>query len=65
MFNWNTNGLDDGDYIIKVMAQDASGNASDTIQITLTVDNTLSVPSAVNIIDITYLWVYMAVKGKE
>ena len=54
VFNWNTNGLDDGDYIIKVMAQDASGNASDTIQINLTVDNTLSIPSAVNIIDITY-----------
>ena len=54
VFNWNTNGLDDGEYVIKVMAQDASGNASDTVQISLTVDNTLSIPNVVNIIDITY-----------
>ena len=62
VFNWNTNGLDDGDYIIKVMAQDASGNASDTIQITLILDNTLSVPSAVNIIDITYSLSMMSIQ---
>ena len=54
VFNWNTNGLDDGEYLIKIMAQDPSGNASDTVQISLTVDNTLSIPNAVHIIDITY-----------
>ena len=54
VFNWNTNGLDDGEYLIKIVAQDASGNASDTVQIYLNVDNTLSIPNAVHIIDITY-----------
>ena len=54
VFNWNTNGLDDGEYLIKIVAQDASGNASDTVQISLNVDNTLSIPNAVHIIDITY-----------
>ena len=44
------------------MAQDASGNVSDTIQITLIVDNTLSVPSAVNIIDITYSLSLMSIE---
>lgn len=53
-FNWNTNNLDDGNYNIKVLAQDASNNTSDSLEITLTVDNTLSYPNAVEIIDISY-----------
>ena len=49
LFNWNTNILDDGNYTIAVIAQDASKNTSDTLKITLTVDNSLSSPKAVEI----------------
>ena len=54
LFNWNTNNLDDGNYTIAVIAQDASKNTSDTLKITLTIDNSLSAPQAVEIIDISY-----------
>ena len=53
-FDWNTNNLKDGNYTIAVIAQDASKNTSDTLKITLTVDNTISSPNAVEIIDISY-----------
>ena len=36
------------------MAQDASGNTSDTIEAVYTVDNTISIPAAVEIVEITY-----------
>ena len=53
-FAWNTNKLDDGQYRLSVMAQDASGNTSDTIEAVYTVDNTISIPAAVEIVEITY-----------
>ena len=53
-YAWNTNKLDDGQYRLSVMAQDASGNTSDTIEAVYTVDNTISIPAAVEIVEITY-----------
>lgn len=62
LFNWNTNNIDDGNYTIAVIAQDASNNTSDTLQLNLTVDNTLSSPSAVEIIDISYSLNLMSIR---
>ena len=53
-YAWNTNKLNDGQYRLSVMAQDASGNTSDTIEAVYTVDNTISIPAAVEIVEITY-----------
>ena len=52
-YAWNTNKLDDGQYRLSVMAQDASGNTSDTIEAVYNVDNTISIPAAVEIVEIT------------
>ena len=62
LFNWNTNNIDDGNYTIAVIAQDASNNTSDTLQLNLTVDNTLSSPRAVEIIDISYSLNLMSIR---
>jgi hypothetical protein len=62
LFNWNTNNLDDGNYTIAVIARDASENTSDTLKIILTVDNTISTPSAVEIIDISYSLNLMSIR---
>ena len=53
-YAWNTNELDDGQYTLSVMAQDANGNNSDTVEATYIVDNTISIPGAVDIMEITY-----------
>ena len=53
-YAWNTNKLDDGQYNLSVMAQDASGNTSDTIEAVYTVDNTISIPAAIEIAEIRY-----------
>ena len=53
-YAWNTNKLDDGQYNLSVMAQDASGNTSDTIEAVYTVDNTISIPAAIEIAEVRY-----------
>ena len=65
LFNWNTNNLEDGNYTIAVIAQDASKNTSDTLKITLIVDNSLSPPSVVEIIDISYNLNLMSIRFKK
>ena len=53
-YAWNTNNLVNGQYRLSVFAQDVSGNTSDTIEATYNVDNTISTPAAIEIVDITY-----------
>ena len=53
-YAWNTNNLVNGQYRLSVLAQDVSGNTSDTIEAVYNVDNTISTPAAIEIVEITY-----------
>ena len=44
-FDWNTTTLEDGNYTIIVRSYDTSENTTDSEQIVVTVDNTLSIPT--------------------
>ena len=54
IFNWNTNNLENGSYLIKAVALDASENAAESNILTLVVDNTLSFPRSIMIKTISY-----------
>jgi hypothetical protein len=43
-YDWDTNGLTDGDYTLKAAAEDAAGNIGYSALITVTVDNTVEPP---------------------
>ena len=52
-FQWNTNDLEDGSYTLKVKAVDINNNA-DSSFLTLLVDNSLALPTEVDIRSISY-----------
>jgi len=52
---WNTTSYNDStDYVIVIRAYDTSGNTTDSDPLTLTVDNSLAVPSSVQLYPVTY-----------
>ena len=53
-FDWNTTTLEDGNYTIIVRSYDTSENTTDSEQIVVTVDNTLSIPTPSVLYPITY-----------
>jgi len=53
-FDWNTTTLEDGNYTIIIRSYDTSGNTTDSEPITLTVDNSLSNPTSVELYPINY-----------
>ena len=46
--------MENGIYSIKAVAYDISGNSAESSTISLAVDNSLSIPKSVEIIDISY-----------
>ncbi|MBC8416042.1 MAG: PD40 domain-containing protein, partial [Candidatus Cloacimonetes bacterium] len=52
--DWNTTTYEDGSYIIVVRAYDTSGNTTDSDPITLTINNSGSYPTPVELYPITY-----------
>ena len=52
--DWNTTTYEDGSYVITVRSYDTSGNTTDSAPITLTVDNSESSPTPVELYPITY-----------
>ena len=65
IFKWNTNNLENGTYSIKAIAQDASGNSAESSPISLTVDNSLSVPNSVEIENISYSLSLMTIRFRQ
>ena len=65
IFEWNTNNLENGTYSIKAIAQDASGNSAESSTISLTVDNSLSVPNSVEIENISYSLSLMTIRFRQ
>ena len=61
-YDWNTNSLENASYSIKAKAMDLSGNISEASEIIVTVDNSLSYPNSVEIIDISYTLTQMTIK---
>ena len=53
-FDWNTTTLEDGNYTIIIRSYDTSENTTDSEPVVLTVDNTLSIPTPVELYPITY-----------
>ena len=53
-FDWNTILVDNGNYTITIRSYDTSGNTTDSEPVVLTVDNTLSNPTPVELYPITY-----------
>jgi hypothetical protein len=53
-FDWNTTTLEDGNYTIIIRSYDISENTTDSEPITLTVDNSLSNPTSVELYPINY-----------
>ena len=62
VFEWNTNNLENGIYSIKAIAHDISGNFAESSTINLTVDNSLSIPKSVEIMDISYSLTLMTIR---
>ena len=62
---WNTTTYEDGSYVITVRSYDTSGNTTDSDPITLTVDNSLSVPQGVNITSVNYTITEMTINWSE
>ena len=54
IFVWNTNSMENVTYSIKAVAQDVNGNSAESSLISLTVDNSLSIPNSVEIENISY-----------
>ena len=65
VFEWNTNNLENGIYSINAIAHDVSGNSAASSTISLTVDNSLSVPKSVEIIDISYSLTLMTIRFRQ
>ena len=65
VFEWNTNNLENGIYSIKAVAYDISGNSAESSTISLTVDNSLSIPKSVEIIDISYSLTLMTIRFRQ
>ncbi|NHZ86813.1 MAG: hypothetical protein GWP19_13215, partial [Planctomycetia bacterium] len=53
-FAWNTTELDDGDYVVKAIAYDNSGNSTESQPIMLTINNQSYKPSEVEIESIVF-----------
>ena len=53
-FDWNTTLVDNGSYSITVRSFDISGITPDSEPVVLTIDNTLSIPTPVELYPITY-----------
>ena len=54
IFEWNTISMENGTYSINAVAQDVNGNSAESSPISLTVDNSLSIPNSVEIENISY-----------
>jgi len=54
IFEWNTISMENGTYSINAVAQDVNGNSAESSLISLTVDNSLSIPNSVEIENISY-----------
>ena len=65
IFEWNTNNLENGTYSIKAVAQDVSENSAESSPISLTVDNSLSVPNSVEIENISYSLSLMTIRFRQ
>ena len=65
VFDWNTNNLQNETYSIKAKAEDASGNSAESNTISLTVDNTLSIPNSVEIESISYSLSIMTIRFRQ
>ena len=65
IFEWNTNNLQNETYSIKAIAEDASGNSSESSAINLIVDNSLSIPNSVNIENISYSLNLMTIRFRQ
>ena len=65
VFEWNTNNLENGIYSIKAVAYDISGNSAESSTISLAVDNSLSIPKSVEIIDISYSLTLMTIRFRQ
>ena len=65
VFEWNTNNLENGIYSIKAVAYDISGNSAESSTISLSVDNSLSIPKSVEIIDISYSLSLMTIRFRQ
>jgi len=65
IFDWNTINLQNGTYVINAIAEDASGNSAESNTISLTVDNTLSIPSSVEIENISYSLSLMTIRFRQ
>ena len=65
VFEWNTNNLENGIYSIKAVAYDISGNSAKSSTISLVVDNSLSIPKSVEIIDISYSLTLMTIRFRQ
>ena len=61
-YDWNTNFLEGASYSINAKAMDLSGNIAEASEIIVTVDNSLSYPNSVEIIDISYTLTQMTIK---
>ena len=65
IFEWNTNNLENGTYSIKAVAQDVSENSAESSPISLTVDNSLSIPNSVEIENISYSLSLMTIRFRQ
>ena len=65
IFEWNTNNLENGIYSIKAVAQDVSENSAESSPISLTVDNSLSIPNSVEIENISYSLSLMTIRFRQ
>mgnify|MGYP001325363196 CR=1 FL=1 len=65
VFDWNTNNFQNETYSIKAKAEDASGNSAESNTISLTVDNTLSIPNSVEIESISYSLSLMTIRFRQ
>jgi len=63
--DWNTISYENRSYSITVLSYDLNDNEKYSDPITLTVDNSLSVPSAVNVISVVYTAAEMTVTWEE
>ena len=61
-YDWNTNSLEGASYSINAKAMDLNGNIAEASEIIVTVDNSLSYPNSVEIIDISYTLTQMTIK---
>lgn len=54
LLEWNTVFYDNGEYLLRVKAEDNSGNVTDSDPVKVKVDNSLSIPKPIDVETVTY-----------